>query len=126
VTSLVEVRGEAFLGEGLGMLGGGGVDQTLAPDGTPVRTKGGWAQLNLHPNRSIEIGGGYGLDDPNNGDLVVATGRSKNVSWELHGHLHVAPLLFALEYRRLETTYSDTIYDLQTSNHLNLALGFEF
>jgi len=126
VTSLVEVRGEAFLGEGLGMLGGGGVDQALSPDGTPVRTKGGWAQLNLHPNPSIEIGGGYGLDDPENADLDIATGRSLNVSWELHCHLHVAPLLVAVEYRRLETTYTDAIYDLQTANHVNVALGFEF
>ena len=126
VTSLVEVRGEAFLGEGLGMLGGGGVDQTLSPDGTPVRTKGGWAQLNLHPAQSVEIGGGYGLDDPDNDDLDSVTGRRLNVSWELHCHLHVAPLVFAVEYRRLETTYADAIYDLQTANHINVALGFEF
>ena len=126
VTSLVEVKGEAFLGEGLGMLGGGGIDQSLAPDGTPVQTKGGWAQLSLHPNQSLEIGGGYGIDDPENGDLDMTTGRSKNVSFELHCHLHVAPLLFAVEYRRLETTYTDTTYDLQTANHVNVALGFEF
>ena len=126
VTSLVELRGEAFIGEGLGILGGGGIDQTIAPDGTPVRTKGGWAQLNLHPSPSIEIGGGYGLDDPDNGDLDLARGRALNVSWEVHCHLHVDALLFAVEYRRLETTYTDTIYDLQTANHVNVALGFEF
>jgi hypothetical protein len=126
VTSIVEIRGEAFVGEGLGMLGGGGIDQTLSPDGTPVRTKGGWAQLNLHPAHNIELGGGYGMEDPENDDLDPAAGRSFNVTFELHCHLYAAPLVLAVEYRRLETTYSDAIYDLQTANHLNLALGFEF
>lgn len=126
LTSLVEIRGEAFVGEGLGMLGGGGVDQTLSPGGIPVRTRGGWAQLNVHPAPSIEIGGGYGFDNPDNDDLDLASGRSLNVSWELHCHLHASPLLFALEYRRLETTYTDAIYDLQTANHVNVTLGFRF
>lgn len=126
LSQFVEVRGEAFVGEGLGMLGGGGVDQTLSPRGNPVRTRGGWAQLNLHPARSLKIGGGYGVDDPENADLDSATGRRLNVSWELHCQLHVTPLLFAVEYRRLETTYADAIYNLQTANHVNVALGFEF
>jgi len=126
VTSLVEIKGEAFRGDGLGMLGGGGLDQTLTPDGLPVHTKGGWAQINLHPNSIIEVGGGYGLDDPDNGDVSITTGRTQNNSFELHCHLHVAPFLFAVEYRRLETEYRDRIYDLQTANHINVALGFEF
>ncbi len=126
VMSRFELRGEAFLGEGLGMLGGGGIDQTLSPDGAPVRTKGGWAQLNVHLAESIEVGGGYGIDDPNNNDLDPATGRGFNVSWELHCHLRASPILVAAEYRRLETTYLDAVYDLQTANHLNMALGFEF
>ncbi len=126
VTTWVEVLGEAFRGDGLGILGGGGIDQSLSPGGFPVYTNGGWAQLNLHPNSNIEVGGGYGLDDPIDSHLNIATGRSKNVSWELHGHLRAAPLVFAVEYRRLETTYVDTIYDLQTANHVNVAIGFEF
>lgn len=123
---LIEIRAEGFVGEGLGMLGAGAVEQTLAPDGTPVRSRGGWAQLNIHPVAGLEIGGGYGVDDPEDDDLDAATGRRMNVNWELHGHAHAGNLVFAVEYRRLETTYSDIIYDLQTANHVNLALGFEF
>lgn len=126
VTPMFELRGEAFLGEGLGMLGGGGVDQTLSPDGAPVRTKGGWAQLNVHLSPNIEVGWGYGADDPNGSDVDPATGRTYNASWELHGHFSVSPILVAVEYRRLETFYADALYDLQTANHVNLALGFEF
>ena len=106
--------------------GGGGIDQTLSPGGDPVRTKGGRAQLNFRPNASVELGGGFGLDDPENGDLDLAAGRNRNVIWELHGHLRADPLLFAVEYRRLETIYTDTVYDLQTANHVNVALGFTF
>ena len=126
ILSVFEFRGEAFVGEGIGMLGGGGIDQTLGPQGTPVRTKGGWAQLNFRPNRTVELGGGYGLDDPENDDLDIAAGRGLNVTWELHGHLRSDPLVLAVEYRRIETTYTDTIYDLQTANHVNFALGFVF
>ena len=126
VTPMFELRGEAFLGEGLGMLGGGGIDQTLAPDGTPVRTKGGWSQINVYLMPGLVVGGGYGMDDPDNDDLDLATGRSFNVTWELHLHIHADQLLIAAEYRRLETTYTDAIYDLQTANHLNMALGFVF
>lgn len=122
----VEFRGEAFLGEALGMLGGGGIDQVLGPDGAPVRTKGGWAQLNVFPLPGIEVGGGYGLDDPTHGDIDPVTGLTYNVTWEIHGHLHVAPLVVALEYRRLETIYADALYELQTANHVNFALGFQF
>jgi hypothetical protein len=126
VTPMVELRGEAFLGEALGILGGGGIDQTLSPDGEPVRTEGGWAQLNVHPSPQLELGGGYGIDNPHNADIDRASGRTYNVMWEIHGHLHISPLVVALEYRRIETTYFDAVYDLQTANHVNLALGFVF
>ena len=53
-------------------------------------------------------------------------GSRSIVSLILGGVLAAAPLLFAVEYRRLETTYADAVYDLQTANHVNLALGFEF
>jgi hypothetical protein len=123
---IVELKGEAFLGEGLGMLGGGGIDQTLSPDGRPVRTSGGWAQINVHLARELEFGGAYGIDNPHGGDLDPVTGRSYNMTWRSHCHFNLSPWVIAIEYQRIETTYSDAVFDLQTANHLNLALGFEF
>ena len=49
VTDLVEIRGEAFIGDGLRGLGGGGIYQAINIDGNMLRTQGGWAQLNLFP-----------------------------------------------------------------------------
>ncbi len=121
----IEIRGEAFYGDGLGMLGGGGIDQTLTPSGAPIRTKGGWAQLILKPRENVELGAAYGMDDPDN-DLDPSQGREKNVSWATHLNVRVQPLLFGIEYRRIETTYSDNVFDLQTANFVNLSMGFEF
>jgi len=126
LTSMVEIRGEAFRGEALGMLGGGGIDQTLSPNGEPVRTEGGWAQLNVHLSPQLEVGGGYGVDNPHNADVDRVSGRTYNMTWELHGHFRVSPLVIAVEYRRIETTYYDAVYDLQTANCLNAALGLVF
>ena len=53
----VELRGEALAG-----LGCRGIGQNLSPGSRPIRTKGGWAQLNLKPASTWELGGGYGLD----------------------------------------------------------------
>src|SRR5439155_1759233 len=46
---VVELIGEGFVGKALAGLGGGGIGQSLGPPplGVPVRTKGGWGQLNI-------------------------------------------------------------------------------
>ncbi|HWP36258.1 MAG TPA: hypothetical protein VNL18_01770 [Gemmatimonadales bacterium] len=121
----IELRGEAFVGEALGGLGGGGIGQSLGPANQPVRSKGGWAQLNVKPAAGWELGGGYGLDDPEDLDLNPLTARLKNTSWEGHVHWRPAPLVFGLEFRRLETTYGAGTGRLWV-NHLNVAAGFEF
>jgi hypothetical protein len=45
----IELRAEAFTGQALAGLGGGGIGQNMVSDGVPVRTKGGWVQLNVRP-----------------------------------------------------------------------------
>ncbi|NIN10310.1 MAG: hypothetical protein GTN62_03190 [Gemmatimonadales bacterium] len=126
ITRYVEFRGEAFVGEALGTLGGGGIGQNVSPSGTPVRTRGGWAQLNFHPTPDWEIGGGYGLDDPDDADIDPLVGIIKNASWETHLHWRPRPLVFGFEYRRLETTYADAMVGLMNANHVNVSMGFEF
>ncbi|MFQ6047376.1 MAG: hypothetical protein ACE5PT_13645, partial [Gemmatimonadales bacterium] len=94
----VELRGEAFFGQALAGLGAG-IGQVLGPGGTTIYTSGGWAQLNLRPASNLELGGGYGLDDPDDIQVDPDSGMVKNVSWEAHLIWAPAPLVFGLEYR---------------------------
>lgn len=121
-----ELRGEAYVGEALVGLGGGGIGQNLTPTGAAVRTKGGWVQLNAHPGFAWELGVAYAIEDPNDADLDPVNGRAKNLGWSLHAIWRPSPLVFAAEYRRLETTYVNSVFGLLTANHVNLAAGFEF
>ena len=120
---VVELIGEAFVGKGLAGLGGGGIGQNTGAAGVPVRTKGGWGQLNLRASPLWMFGGGCGIDDPDDVD-VGAAGRLKNfvceghAEWRPHG-----PVVFGFEFRRLKTTYRAGDF---TANHMNLAAGFRF
>jgi hypothetical protein len=125
VTQYAEVRAEAFVGEMLSNLGGGGIGQGVGPGETPVRTRGGWAQLNIMPLPEVELGGGFGFDDPDDRDLLLASARLKNLMIEGHLHLKPGPLLLAVEFRRVETTYDAPLGKLFV-NHINVATGFRF
>jgi len=122
----LELLAEAFTGEALAGLGGGGIGQNLGPLGATVRTKGGWAQLNFKPARAVTLGGGCGLDNPNDDDLRPAVGpaqgRLKN--FVCMGHIDIrpsGPLVFGFEYPRLTTTYRTGEV---ATNHLNVAAGW--
>jgi len=118
-----EILGEAFIGQALAGLGGGGIGQNTGVGGAPVRTKGGWGQLNVRPRTGWMFGGGCGIDDPKDAD-VPATGRFRNFVCE--GHVEwrpPGPLLFGFEFRRLQTRYQAGDF---TVNHLNLAAGYRF
>jgi hypothetical protein len=120
----VLVLGEAFFdGQALAGLGGGGIGQNLGSGGAPVRTRGGWVQLNVRPSFAWELGVGYGQDDPDEADLPL-TARGRNVAYT--GHLHWRPgggLLFGFEFRRLETTYQAGV---AAGNHVNWFAGLAF
>jgi hypothetical protein len=126
VTQYVEIRAEGFIGEGVEILGGGGVGQNFGADGSPLKSKGGWGQVNILPTPQWEIGGGAGIDDPEDGELPTDAGRLKNFVWEAHLIWRPSPLVFGFEFRRLETTYGDPSIGKQTANHYNVAAGFEF
>ncbi|MBI2073828.1 MAG: hypothetical protein HYT81_12510 [Gemmatimonadetes bacterium] len=124
-TQYLELQGEVFTGQALAGLGGGGIGQNLGPGIVPVRSRGGWAQLNLRPHPAIEVGGGYGLDDPDDADLDPATALLRNLSWEGHVQWRPAPLVLGVEFRRIETTYGPAVGAL-FAHHVNAAAGFEF
>lgn len=119
----VELRGEAFTGEAIAGLGGGGIGQNLGLNGQTVHTRGGWAQLLLRPSPAVELGASYGIDDPKDGDLDTATQRLKNQTIGGHIHWRPAPLVLGLEYRHVTTNYGS---GKETLGHLNLAVGAEF
>lgn len=125
--SRIELRGEAFDGQALRGLGGGGIGQGLGLNGTPVRSRGGWAQLNVQATPRLLIGAGSGFDDPEDADLAIppaGNSRLRNVTTEGHVHWRPAgPIVLGFEWRQTETTYSA---GSNTNRHLNLAFGFEF
>src|SRR2546422_994259 len=57
-------------------IGGGGVGQSLGPTRQEGRTQGGWGQINVRPRREVMVGGGCGIDDPDDGDLSDEIGRA--------------------------------------------------
>jgi hypothetical protein len=118
-----ELIGEAFSGQAISGLGCGGIGQYAGVGGAPVHTTGGWGQLNLRASRAWMFGGGCGIDDPKDSD-VLATGRFRNLVCE--GHVEwrpPGPLIFGFEYRQLKTRYATGDF---TANHVNLAAGFRF
>jgi hypothetical protein len=124
LTQWAEVRAEAFVGQALAGLGGGGIGQNMVLDGVPVHTRGGWAQLNLRPTAAWEVGAGGGIDDPDDDDLVLGS-RRRNIAVEGHVHWRHAPAVVGLEVRGLWTRYAPAVGDLSAA-HINLAAGFEF
>jgi len=119
----LELRGEAFQGQALKGLGGGGIGQSFGLNGVPVHTSGGWAQVNFKPSTRLLIGAGYGMDDPRDSDLGPGA-RLKNVVREAHIHVRPGgPFVFGFEYRQLATTYSTGVLG---NDHLNFSAGIEF
>jgi hypothetical protein len=119
----IELRGEAFEGQGLRGLGGGGIYQGIGVGGRAIRTTGGWGQLNVTWSPRLLVGTGVGYDDPVDADVPTG-GRLANRVREVHVHLRPAgPLLLGLEWRDLTSTIAA---GPQRNRHLNLAMGFEF
>ena len=134
----VLLSGEAFMGENLAgfqaaVFQGYNPDQVTAsaPGGTPesITAKGGWAQLAVTPGASkLTLLAAYGIDDPDDADLVSATSRN----WRMRNEVVAlalqyrasAQLSFGIEYRFLETRWLQT--GTQKDRHLNLAAVMSF
>jgi hypothetical protein len=124
IAGVVDLRAEAFTGQALAGLGGGGVGQNMVRAGVPVHTKGGWVQLNFRLAAALELGGGAGIDDPDDEDLD-ATSRLRNTAVEGHVAWRHAPAVVGLEVRRVRTEYAPPT-GTRPATHVNLAAGFEF
>ena len=129
-----DVRGEAFQGQALRGLGGGGIAQTFAVIGTStttsqipsaaLRTRGGWAQANVRYLELLTLGAGCGVDAPRNAPATSATFRLRNNVCEGHAIVRPdGPLLVGLTYRRTRTDY---LAGPLVNDHVNLAFGYQF
>ena len=122
--SRFEIRGEAYSGQALRGLGGGGVGQNLTTTGDPIEDRGGWAQLVVKPSTLVDFSGGCGVGDPKDVTGLPA-GRLKNVACEAHVTTHPGgPVVASFGWRGHRTTYQTA--GVARNTHLNLALGFEF
>ena len=122
LTSWLEFRAEAYSGQALRGLGGGGVGQNVGAAGAPVRDVGGWFQLNLKPTAQWTLGAGCGMSHPEAADQPA---RLKNDVCELHTLWRPGGLPFVgLEYREIQTTYP--VVGLLRLRHVNLGVGVEF
>lgn len=123
LNSHVELRGEWYTGDGMRGLGGGAVGQLFDTNGEPVHSTGYWGQMNVTLTPRVTLGGGFGMDDPDN-DFLGTGGRLKNATTEVHLNLRPAgPLVLGFEYRQMRTTYASGPL---TNDHLNVAVGFVF
>jgi hypothetical protein len=125
ITRFIELRGEAYRGTLVRGLGGGAIGQSFGrPVGTgvgrPLRDTAGWLQLNARPHLTTITGIGCGRDVVDGDDRPV---REQNSVCAAHMLWRPAqPLLVGLEFRRLQTKYTDRTY---RANHVNLSFGFE-
>jgi hypothetical protein len=116
----LELRGEAYAGQLLRGLGGGGIAQNFGSLGSPVRDVAGWAQLNVQPHPVLVTGIGCGLDlvDPDAGPT-----RLQNTVCAAHAAWRpMQPLVIGVEYRQLGTRFAT---GTNGARHVNLVLGFE-
>ncbi len=121
----LEIRGEAFTGQALAGLGGGGIGQNLGPGAVPVATTGAWAQVLVRPIPELEIGGGFGIDNPDDADLDPAVQRLENLTYMGQATWRKRPFVVSLEYRHIRTTYGPPIGELP-ADHINLGMGLLF
>ncbi len=123
----VTVRAELYRGALLRGLGGGGIGQNFASDGSRLLDRGGWAQLDWRVTPIASLGSGCGVDDPRVARPAAGAMRTRNVACEAHLLLRPGgPLLLGLEARRMETTWVAGVERKFRSDHANFAVGFEF
>ena len=120
LTRGVELRGEAYAGQVLRGLGGGGIAQNFGALGAPVRDVAGWAQLNVQPHEVLVTGIGCGIDRV---DPEANPARLQNTVCAAHAAWRpVQPLVIGVEYRQLATRFRTGTYG---ARHVNLVFGFE-
>ncbi len=135
-----EMTANAYRGQSLGGVGGGGyVNYYLYDEGTHVRVRaledvGGWAQLKAKAGQRLELNAGYGIDNPFANEVHSALwtpgttyylGLARNRSYYTNAIFSPsAYLIFSLEYRRFWSNYS--IGPTNISDGIGIGAGYRF
>ena len=134
-----EATANAYRGQALGGLGGGGyVDYVLRYVGYKETARalddvGGWAQLKARAGQRMEVNTGYGIDNPFAREIRPTVppinfyypGLAKNRSYFWNAIYSPSSYLqFSLEYRRIWTNYA--VGDTYSSNVIGLGAGYSF
>jgi uncharacterized coiled-coil protein SlyX len=143
LTKYFEVTANAYRGQALAGLGGGGFVnyyyEYAEYDGTseivrPLDDVGGWAQLKARAAQRVEMNAGYGTDNPFAREIQAAissscatcySGLARNRSF--FSNVIYSPsayLLFSLEYKRLWTNYGTGSRAL--SDVVGIGAGYKF
>jgi hypothetical protein len=139
----VTLSGELFWGRSLSGLGGGivqGIAVTSA-DARGVRTRGGWAQLQVRPITRLSLNFAYGADDPYNRDLLGTrferivsdgtpptnrgTSRASNRTVSANFlYRFRSNFIISTEYRFMQTLFTEAT--TRHNNHINVGFGYLF
>jgi hypothetical protein len=103
-----------------------------------MKTKGGWAQINVIPTALVNVFAGYGFEDPDEGDLTAGAAdvnsspslvnfRTKNVHLSGGVMLNVGKnWKAALEVTKVTTTYATSATATQDQSGIQTALSTQF
>jgi hypothetical protein len=134
------ISGEAFAGrnlaafqagifQGLNLDGATDAGSGLVADGPrSIRTAGGWIQIAAAVTGTVTATAVFGIDDPNNEDLLSVAGREARLRNVAAGagfqHKASAQFTWGVEYRHLTTTL--LVGGRQNDDHVNVAVTFSF
>lgn len=139
LTHHFEITTNAYRGQALGGLGGGGYvdyfDQYVGLTEIPhaLNDVGGWAQLKARAGQRFEINSGFGIDNPFAKEVHSSLtplggsypGLARNRSWYANAIYSPSKyLLFSLEYRRLWSNYA--IGPTYFSDVIGVGAGYRF
>ncbi|MFC1588027.1 hypothetical protein ACFL54_06945, partial [Planctomycetota bacterium] len=98
-------KGELWRGTNVNDLFGGVGQGVNTVTGELIHASGGWGELHYRYNDIWEIASGYGLDDPDNSELLPL-GRLKNRVWWVSNNFHFGGnYLFSIRYIDYLTGY---------------------
>lgn len=133
--AMVTLLGAFFSGENLDILNtvGPGVNLGAASGGFPataagIKTKGGWAQLQVTPIAGLQLLAGLGVETPDAADLPAGAAVVKK-NEQLSGGVvvNLAPKWrCALEYTTYKTTYNDAASNTFDASQLELSTLYAF
>lgn len=105
LTSCLGFSGEAFMGKNLDDYFGGVLQGINAAEGEEIMSHGGWAQVSYQPYQTVKTNVGFGIDDPDNGDLNPGDRDFNRYYFANVLYTLIPPVTLGLEYSNWNTGY---------------------